>query len=101
MSGGFSGAYQELLPQFQKTTGITVTTARGASQGDGPNTIGAQLRRGVWLPGQAGMLRDYDLTPDGKRVVALQRVNPAGNQQSPSHVTFLLNFADELRRRSK
>jgi molybdate transport system substrate-binding protein len=47
MSGGFSAAYQELLPQFQNTTGITVTTTRGASQGDGPNTIGAQLRRGV------------------------------------------------------
>ena len=47
MSGGFSSAYQELLPQFEKTTGITVTTARGASQGDGPTTIGAQLRRGV------------------------------------------------------
>ena len=47
MSGGFSAAYQELLPEFQNTTGITVTTARGASQGDGPNTIGAQLRRGV------------------------------------------------------
>jgi len=44
MSGGLSAAYQELLPQFQNTTGITVTTARGASQGDGPNTIGAQLR---------------------------------------------------------
>jgi molybdate transport system substrate-binding protein len=47
MSGGFSAAYQELLPQFEKSTGITVTTARGASQGDGPTTIGAQLRRGV------------------------------------------------------
>ena len=47
LSGGFSAAYQELLPEFQKTTGITVTTTRGASQGDGPNTIGAQLRRGA------------------------------------------------------
>jgi molybdate transport system substrate-binding protein len=47
MSGGFSAAYQELLPQFENTTGITVTTARGGSQGDGRNTIGAQLRRGV------------------------------------------------------
>jgi molybdate transport system substrate-binding protein len=47
MSGGFRAAYEELLPQFEKTTGITVTTATGASQGDGPNTIGAQLRRGV------------------------------------------------------
>jgi molybdate transport system substrate-binding protein len=47
MSGGFSAAYQELLPQFEKSTGVTVTTARGASQGDGPTTIGAQLRRGL------------------------------------------------------
>ena len=47
MSGGFSAAYQELLPQFESTTGITVTTARGASQGDAPGTIGAQLRRRV------------------------------------------------------
>jgi molybdate transport system substrate-binding protein len=46
MSGGFSAAYQELRPQFEKSTGITVSTARGASQGDGPTTIGAQLRRG-------------------------------------------------------
>jgi molybdate transport system substrate-binding protein len=47
MSGGFSAAYQELLPQFEYASGITVTTAIGMSQGDGPNTIGAQLRRGV------------------------------------------------------
>ena len=47
MSGGFSAAYHELLPLFENTTGITVTTATGASQGDGPNTIRAQLRRGV------------------------------------------------------
>lgn len=47
LSGGFSAAYQELLPQFQSNTGISVTTARGASQGDGPNTIGAQIRRGA------------------------------------------------------
>jgi molybdate transport system substrate-binding protein len=48
MSGGFSAAYHELLPLFENTTGITVTTATGASQGDGPNTIRAQLRRGVF-----------------------------------------------------
>jgi molybdate transport system substrate-binding protein len=47
MSGGFSAAYHELLPRFENTTGIKVTTATGASQGDGPNTIRAQLRRCV------------------------------------------------------
>jgi molybdate transport system substrate-binding protein len=46
-SGGFSAAYRELLPEFEKATGIRVNTTSGASQGSGPNTIGAQLRRGV------------------------------------------------------
>ena len=27
-SGGFAAAYQELLPQFEKSTGNTVTTVR-------------------------------------------------------------------------
>jgi len=46
-SGGFSAAYRAALPEFERTAGITVTTTSGASQGNGPNTIGAQLRRGV------------------------------------------------------
>jgi molybdate transport system substrate-binding protein len=47
MSGGFSGAYERLLPEFQRSTGIAVTTGSGASQGSGPQTIAAQLARGV------------------------------------------------------
>ncbi|HTB18962.1 MAG TPA: substrate-binding domain-containing protein, partial [Bryobacteraceae bacterium] len=47
MSGGFSAAYQEILPGFEKSTGITVTTTRGQSQGNAPTAIGAQLRRGA------------------------------------------------------
>jgi molybdate transport system substrate-binding protein len=47
ISGGFSGPYEKLLPQFQRTTGIKVETVSGSSQGSGPQTIGAQLARGV------------------------------------------------------
>src|SRR5246127_5699070 len=47
MSGGFSGAYEKLLPEFERTSGIKVTTGSGASQGTGPQTIAAQLARGV------------------------------------------------------
>ena len=47
MSGGFATAYRQLLPEFERTTGIRVITATGASQGSGPDTIGGQLRRGV------------------------------------------------------
>lgn len=46
MSGGFAPAYNEVLPEFERTTGIKVTTGSGASQGKGPDTIGAMLRRG-------------------------------------------------------
>ena len=47
ISGGFSSAYERLLPEFEQTSGIKVTTASGSSQGSGPQTIGAQLARGV------------------------------------------------------
>ena len=47
ISGGFTGAYQQLLPGFEQASGIRVTTGSGASQGTGPHTIAAQLARGV------------------------------------------------------
>ena len=47
ISGGFSTSYEQLLPEFESSTGITVTTLSGASQGKGPETIAAQLSRGV------------------------------------------------------
>ena len=47
ISGGFSGAYEQLLPEFERMSGIRVTTGSGASQGAGPQTIAAQLARGV------------------------------------------------------
>jgi molybdate transport system substrate-binding protein len=47
ISGGFSHAYRDVLPEFERATGITVTTGSGASQGSGPLTIRAQLERGV------------------------------------------------------
>jgi molybdate transport system substrate-binding protein len=47
ISGGFSGAYEELLPEFTRASGAKVTTGSGASQGAGPQTIAAQLARRV------------------------------------------------------
>ena len=46
ISGGFSGPYEQLIPQFERTTGIKVATGSGSSQGSGPQTIAAQLARG-------------------------------------------------------
>jgi molybdate transport system substrate-binding protein len=47
ISGGFSGPYEQLLPQFERATGIKVTTGSGSSQGTGPQTIRSQLSQGV------------------------------------------------------
>src|SRR2546422_5895366 len=54
ISGGVSAAYRELLPEFEKANAITVTTTSGGSVGDGPNTIGGQIPRGV--PAGVGIL---------------------------------------------
>ena len=47
MSGGFALAYQEVLPELERRTKIKVVTTSGASQGTGPTTIKAQLKRGA------------------------------------------------------
>jgi serine/threonine protein kinase/Tol biopolymer transport system component len=47
----------------------------------------------------AGFGRNYDLAPDGKRVVALMPVDVPEAQQAQNHVIFLQNFFDEVRRK--
>ena len=47
ISGGFSLAYRQVLPEFERNTGITVATLSGASQGTGPKTIKSQLENGA------------------------------------------------------
>jgi molybdate transport system substrate-binding protein len=46
-SVGFAAAHNELVPDFQKSSGITISTKHFASQGNGPDTIAAQLRAGA------------------------------------------------------
>src|SRR5271157_5638958 len=46
-SVGFEAAYNELVPVFQKSSGTAVLTKHFASQGNGPDTIPAQLRAGA------------------------------------------------------
>jgi molybdate transport system substrate-binding protein len=74
ISGGFSAAYGKLLPEFEKSSGIRVTTTTGGSQGNGPNTIGAQLRRGVpvdvVIMNRAGL---NDLIAEGRIVAGTDR----------------------------
>ena len=46
-SGGFATPYREVLPEFEKSTGLTVTSTRALSQGSGSNTIPALIRGGA------------------------------------------------------
>jgi molybdate transport system substrate-binding protein len=46
ISGGFSAAYRELIPQFEQATGDKVETATGPSMGNTPNAIPVRLARG-------------------------------------------------------
>jgi len=70
ISGGFSGPYEKVLPDFQRTTGIEVTTGSGASQGTGPQTIASQLARGV--PTDVVILSREGLTD----LIAAHRIAP-------------------------
>jgi serine/threonine-protein kinase len=47
---------------------------------------------------RTGTLQNFDVSPDGKRVVVFPR-RQEENTQGSLHVTVLLNFFDELRRR--
>jgi molybdate transport system substrate-binding protein len=46
ISGGFTAAYKELLPEFERKTGKTATTSFGASMGGAPDSIPVRLQRG-------------------------------------------------------
>jgi len=55
---------------------------------------------GQTLGGDVNLVKNVDLAPDGKRIVALMPATEAkGAQEAQNHVVFLLNFFDELRRK--
>jgi hypothetical protein len=57
----------------------------------------------VWSDKQifsTGLFPNLDLMPDGKRFVVFARPETTGEGKASVHVTFLLNFFDELRRRT-
>jgi molybdate transport system substrate-binding protein len=45
-SGGFTAAYRELVPEFERKTGHKIITAYGASMGNAPDSIPSRLQRG-------------------------------------------------------
>lgn len=69
ISGGFSAAYQALVPEFERVTGHKVVTARGPSMGTTVNAIPVRLERGE--PADVLIMVGYalkDLADKGKVV---------------------------------
>ncbi len=52
----------------------------------------------LWSDKLSAVQGPFELSPDGKRLVVAMSASEARPEQQ-THVTFLLNFADELRRR--
>jgi serine/threonine-protein kinase len=50
--------------------------------------------------GDTGVLPNFDIAPDGERIAALIPVVRPEDQQSRNHITILLNFSEEVRRRA-
>jgi len=73
ISGGFSGAYELLRPEFERTTGTKLETGSGASQGNGPQTIASQLSRGV--PADVVIMSREGLT----ELMAANRIAPGSD----------------------
>jgi len=76
-SGGFATAYLDLIPEFERATGNTVTTAWGPSMGTTPDAIPARLQRGE--PVDAVIMVGYalgDLIKQGK-ILADSRIDLA------------------------
>src|SRR3954453_5929747 len=46
ISGGFSAAYEKLVPEFERASGHKVVTERGPSMGETPQAIPNRLARG-------------------------------------------------------
>jgi len=46
ISGGFSAAYLDVVPEFERATANKVVTSFGASMGDAPDAIPSRLQRG-------------------------------------------------------
>ena len=68
--------------------------AKGDSFAAGKPRVWTEIRVGVTRG-----VRNYDITPDGKRLAAIVADDATGDKL-PTHLTLLLNFFDELGRKA-
>jgi len=85
LSAGFSHAYSELAPAFERASGHRLVTTRGPSMGDSPEAIPARMKRGEPVDvvimvgaaidelGRQGLVRAGAAKPDIGSVEAFRR----------------------------
>jgi len=87
---------RELLFKTLDRRVMAVTyTAKGDSFAAGKPNLWAETRLRWGVP----VVSSYDLAPDGKRLAAMVD-DDADGEKLPTHLTFLLHFFDELRRKA-
>ena len=83
---------------FYRTVDNQIMVANYTSKGD--SFVAGKPR--VWSEkriANIGQFINYDPAPDGKRIAAIMPDETPEAQSAQGHVTFLLNFFDELRRK--
>jgi molybdate transport system substrate-binding protein len=90
ISGGFSAAYNQLVPEFERVTGNKVTTAYGPSMGATPEAIPNRIQRGepvdvVIMVGSAldGLIKDGKVASDSCVDLAKSTIGVAVREGAP------------------
>jgi serine/threonine-protein kinase len=83
---------------FYRTEGQRIMVVNYTIKGDSFIPEKPRLWSGKQLA-NLGTSRNYDVAPDGRRCVALMPVGGAEPRETPSHITVVVNFFDEVRRR--
>ncbi len=90
ISGGFSAAYKQLVPEFERATGHKVVTAFGPSMGTTPEAIPNRMQRGepvdvVIMVGSAldKLIKEGKVSNDGHADLAKSSIGVAVREGAP------------------
>jgi len=104
ISGGFSAAYDKLVPEFERASGHKVVTVRGPSMGETPQAIPNRLSRGegadvVIMVGYAlgNLVKDGKVVADSRADLAWSRIAMAVKAGAPKpDIATVENFKKAL-----
>ena len=91
-SGGFTAAFKELYPQFERATGHKVIPAYGASQGGAPDSIPSRLARNepvdvviLAAPALEGLIKEGKVAPGSRVDLVHSKIGMVVKAGAPKH----------------